>query len=84
MHLELKELVYIHSFVFYSRLTVCITERLLKDLYSFIRVCVHSLTYSLDQHPLIHYIHFPPVDGCFVPAFVLGTGNTGSGGTVVS
>lgn len=84
MHVELKELAYIHSFFFYSRLTVCITEQLLTDSSSFIHVCVHSLTYPLEQHPLIHYIHFSPVDAWFVPAFVLGSGNIGSGGTVGS
>ena len=41
---------------------------------------VHSLTYSLDQHPLIHDIHFPPVDA----RFVLGSGNAGSRETVVN
>lgn len=41
---------------------------------------VHSLTDSLGQHTLIHDIHFSPVDA----RFVLGSGNTGSRGTVVN
>lgn len=40
MHMKLKELVYIQSFLLYSSLTVCITERLLKDSCSFLHVCV--------------------------------------------
>lgn len=81
MHMKLKELVYIQSFVLYSRLFASQRGYLRTRVHFFMSVFnVHSLTYSLDQHPLIHDIHFPPVDA----RCVLGSGNTGSRGTVVN